>query len=85
LFILNSHLMKFYAVAAIGAAVSVFSARAQQDIPLSLETIGNSQRLVIYAGINGGAAEPYLFDTAPSGMPAPRTTTSTRKIPPART
>ena len=46
------------------------AARALQDIPLSLETIGNSQRLVIYAGINGGTAEPYLFDTGSSGFNA---------------
>jgi hypothetical protein len=62
--------LRFLAFLSIGTALSMFSARAQQDIPLSLETIGNSQRLVIYAGINGGVAEPYLFDTGSSGFNA---------------
>ena len=54
----------------VAGATLLPSARAQQAIPLSLETIGNSQRLVIYAGINGGTAEPYLFDTGSSGFNA---------------
>lgn len=54
----------------VGLAISCLAAQAQQIIPLSLETIGGSQRLVIYAGINGGAASPYLFDTGSPGFNA---------------
>ncbi len=42
----------------------------QRVIPLSLETIDDSQRLVIYVGINGGVALPYLFDTGSAGFNA---------------
>ena len=54
----------------VGLFLSCLAAQAQQIIPLSLETIGGSQRLVIYAGINGGAAYPYLFDTGSPGFNA---------------
>lgn len=42
-----------------------------KELPLLLKTLDiNSQRLVIYAGINGGAPKPYLFDTGSAGFNA---------------
>jgi hypothetical protein len=46
------------------------SISAQNLIPLSLETIGSDQRLVVYVGISGGSAKPYLFDTGSPGFNA---------------
>ena len=57
-------------LATASAAVAASTAFAQQAIPLSIETIGNAQRLVIYAGINGDVPHPYLFDTGSSGFNA---------------
>lgn len=51
--------------------VSCFcKAQAQQTLPLSLQNIGGSERLVIYAGIDGSAPLPYLFDTGSSAFNA---------------
>ena len=38
-------------------------AQSPQVIPLSFQNVSGQDRLVIYAGINGSAALPYLFDT----------------------
>src|SRR5258705_8998908 len=47
----------------VGTTVSV---EAQVAIPLQYMQLGESWRMAINVGINGGAPKPYLFDTGSS-------------------
>lgn len=54
---------RFAILALLVVGMTALQSQTPVAIPLAFQTVSGQERLVIYAGINGSAALPYLFDT----------------------